>query len=185
MSGDFSYKGGAFPGTGGTCTSTLAGSSTTCDVILIYTPTAVGMTTSDIDITYHNGVIGGNIANRGVEGTGQIPADIQISDADPFSFGTIANGATLTHTFTLTNVGGVDATNINGLALTVPFEYEGGGAFPGATGTCVAAGTLFPSPGPGHTCTVVVTYSPTSNGCLLYTSPSPRDQRGSRMPSSA
>ena len=23
------------------------------------------------------------------------------------------------------------------------------------------------------------------NGCLLYTSPSPRDQRGSRMPSSA
>ena len=26
---------------------------------------------------------------------------------------------------------------------------------------------------------------PQSNGCLLYTSPSPRDQRGSRMPSSA
>ena len=25
----------------------------------------------------------------------------------------------------------------------------------------------------------------TLNGCLLYTSPSPRDQRGSRMPSSA
>ena len=25
----------------------------------------------------------------------------------------------------------------------------------------------------------------TINGCLLYTSPSPRDQRGSRMPSSA
>ena len=25
----------------------------------------------------------------------------------------------------------------------------------------------------------------TDNGCLLYTSPSPRDQRGSRMPSSA
>ena len=24
-----------------------------------------------------------------------------------------------------------------------------------------------------------------ANGCLLYTSPSPRDQRGSRMPSSA
>ena len=26
---------------------------------------------------------------------------------------------------------------------------------------------------------------PATNGCLLYTSPSPRDQRGSRMPSSA
>ena len=28
-------------------------------------------------------------------------------------------------------------------------------------------------------------YKETSEGCLLYTSPSPRDQRGSRMPSSA
>ena len=27
--------------------------------------------------------------------------------------------------------------------------------------------------------------SPRFRGCLLYTSPSPRDQRGSRMPSSA
>ena len=27
--------------------------------------------------------------------------------------------------------------------------------------------------------------SPDDSGCLLYTSPSPRDQRGSRMPSSA
>ena len=30
-----------------------------------------------------------------------------------------------------------------------------------------------------------VTISPTAHACLLYTSPSPRDQRGSRMPSSA
>ena len=30
-----------------------------------------------------------------------------------------------------------------------------------------------------------VEYADCFNGCLLYTSPSPRDQRGSRMPSSA
>ena len=30
-----------------------------------------------------------------------------------------------------------------------------------------------------------LTYWFTCQGCLLYTSPSPRDQRGSRMPSSA
>ena len=30
-----------------------------------------------------------------------------------------------------------------------------------------------------------VVYEALRNGCLLYTSPSPRDQRGSRMPSSA
>ena len=31
----------------------------------------------------------------------------------------------------------------------------------------------------------VVSIDPTRRTCLLYTSPSPRDQRGSRMPSSA
>ena len=32
---------------------------------------------------------------------------------------------------------------------------------------------------------IYVEQSGNPNGCLLYTSPSPRDQRGSRMPSSA
>ena len=32
---------------------------------------------------------------------------------------------------------------------------------------------------------VAVAAAPGAAGCLLYTSPSPRDQRGSRMPSSA
>ena len=32
---------------------------------------------------------------------------------------------------------------------------------------------------------VVATWPGCTSGCLLYTSPSPRDQRGSRMPSSA
>ena len=36
---------------------------------------------------------------------------------------------------------------------------------------------------PGHL--VMGMSAVTFNGCLLYTSPSPRDQRGSRMPSSA
>ena len=32
---------------------------------------------------------------------------------------------------------------------------------------------------------IFIVYSPWGKSCLLYTSPSPRDQRGSRMPSSA
>ena len=32
---------------------------------------------------------------------------------------------------------------------------------------------------------IMILYVQTNNACLLYTSPSPRDQRGSRMPSSA
>ena len=38
------------------------------------------------------------------------------------------------------------------------------------------AGNIVPKPGTGELAV---------EGCLLYTSPSPRDQRGSRMPSSA
>ena len=34
-------------------------------------------------------------------------------------------------------------------------------------------------------CPVKEEFDRLSKGCLLYTSPSPRDQRGSRMPSSA
>ena len=36
-----------------------------------------------------------------------------------------------------------------------------------------------------HGTTVVINALMERKGCLLYTSPSPRDQRGSRMPSSA
>ena len=32
---------------------------------------------------------------------------------------------------------------------------------------------------------ILADYDPQESSCLLYTSPSPRDQRGSRMPSSA
>ena len=35
------------------------------------------------------------------------------------------------------------------------------------------------------TLTAAITLVQSKKGCLLYTSPSPRDQRGSRMPSSA
>ena len=40
-------------------------------------------------------------------------------------------------------------------------------------------------PGGGHRVATSMGGSPSRRGCLLYTSPSPRDQRGSRMPSSA
>ena len=38
---------------------------------------------------------------------------------------------------------------------------------------------------PVVTCSITCATPPGVTGCLLYTSPSPRDQRGSRMPSSA
>ena len=51
-------------------------------------------------------------------------------------------------------------------------------ATPGAGSVSYANGATIPVGG----CTIIVDVTAT---CLLYTSPSPRDQRGSRMPSSA
>jgi len=53
----FMYKGGSFPGTGGTCTngSTLnAGSN--CTIVVTYAPTSPGPHTDTISISYHDGV---------------------------------------------------------------------------------------------------------------------------------
>ena len=58
----------------------------------------------------------------------------------------------------------------NGITVKCP------GASDGDTGTVN---------GKVYTAVTNSSISSTSSGCLLYTSPSPRDQRGSRMPSSA
>ena len=95
-----------------------------------------------------------------LSGTGETPALIEISDTDPFNFGVVVNTNTLVKTFTLTNNGNIDATNLNGLALAAPYAYEGGGAFPGSGGDCPVAGTLIPT----GTCEVSVQFNPTASG---------------------
>ena len=66
-----------------------------------------------------------------------------------------------------------------------PVEAVRGIDFEVNVGQCY--GVLGPN-GAGKTTTIEILeglLSATSGDCLLYTSPSPRDQRGSRMPSSA
>ena len=65
----------------------------------------------------------------------------------------------------------VDADDINNLSI----------AFEDAAFTNVAAANITDS----SRTDIVVDFNDAPSICLLYTSPSPRDQRGSRMPSSA
>ena len=80
---------------------------------------------------------------------------------NPLDFGLVEIGNTQTASMTLSHVGTPDspAILINDAVLTGKSQNEFTTDFNGFV-------TLF-------------------GGCLLYTSPSPRDQRGSRMPSSA
>ena len=112
-----------------------------------FSPTIPGVQTDTIELDYYNGVTAVQATNP-LTGDGRTPGLITISDPDPFNFGTVVNTNTVLKTFTLTNSGQIDVTNITGLALTAPYQYEGGGAFPGLNGTCTNLGTV----------------------CLLYTS---------------
>ena len=79
-------------------------------------------------------------------------------------------------------------TEINGTALTPGVAQTI--AVPNGTVTVAADGTITVTPDTGYAGDIDVPYTiedqdSAGDSCLLYTSPSPRDQRGSRMPSSA
>lgn len=50
----FSYKGGTFPGTGGTCQSTLA-PQTSCSIVVVFSPQYADTFAEFIHLNYHNG----------------------------------------------------------------------------------------------------------------------------------
>lgn len=146
---------GGFPGTGGDCTSTL-GPGATCAVVLAFAPSALGSASATLTLDYNDGVAARS-ASRGVQGNAVAPALLTVSDGPTYDFGTLAVGASATHSFAVTNSGGFLASSMaEGAALVAPFSLSGG--YPGAGGTCGA------SLSPGATCQVVVRWQPSSAG---------------------
>jgi hypothetical protein len=153
--GAFAPKGGAFPGTGGTCMTTLvAGAS--CTIVLTFTPTATGEVQSSAGVWYDDGAAM-HATTLTVKGAGAPPALLVVSDDPTYAYGAHVLTTSTDHTFTLINTGGVDATAIAPAALAAPYAYKGGTA-PGAGGTCAA--TL----AAGKSCTLIVTFTPTAAG---------------------
>ncbi len=157
LAAPFTFLGGAYPGTGGTCAATL-GSSATCTVVVNYSPGASGAHSDTIQIDYHDGVAPQTVT-RTVQGVGITPAVLSISDGPTYDYGIQATGSSSSKTFTITNTSSSTATSLVGSGLSAPFTFSGG-SYPGTGGTC--ASTL----GGGSTCTVVVVYAPTATGFL-------------------
>lgn len=155
LSAPFNFKGGTFPGTGGTCTATLA-SSGTCTFVVVYQAVAAVTSNAQISVSYNDGNTN-QAVTRDVAGTGLQPANIMISDGPIYDFGPVALTNTVQKTFTLTNVGQVSATTLNGTAFAAPYAFKDG-VYPGSSGTC--GGSL----AAGASCSVVVTFSPTAAG---------------------
>jgi hypothetical protein len=158
LAAPFTYKGGSYPGTAGTCGATLA-VTVSCTIVVTFTPSVLGVHNDTIQIDYNNGVANVN-SLRDVTGTGANPALLNISESDPYNYGPITQNATLDHTFTITNIGAVTATTIaDGLGLAAPWTFKDG-TYPGTGGTCLAALA------PLGTCDIVVTFAPTTTGPL-------------------
>ena len=146
LAAPFTYKGGSYPGTAGTCSGTILATAS-CTVVVTFTPSALGLASSSLDLNFNDGAAA-QVSSRPVQGTGVGPATLAISDGATYDFGSRAVGSSTDKTFTVTNTGSFTATALtSGAALTAPYSFKGG-TYPGTTGTCAA------SLAPAGTCTV-------------------------------
>ena len=151
----FAFKGGSYPGTGGTCSANLA-LGDTCTIVITFSPLLATSYSGSVGINYND-----YVANQQVKinltGTGKNAAVLGFTNSSPYNFGTIIQTASSTATITLNNTGTSSATAIVPTALSAPYAFTGG-TYPGTSGTCGA--TL----AAGATCTMALTYSPTTTG---------------------
>lgn len=153
LTAPFTYKGGTYPGTGGSCSTSL-GSGGTCTLVVRFSPVATGGFSDTINLSYNDGITTLS-STRAITGTGGSVANLSISDGPTFAYGSFAKSYTSDKTFTVTNVGAASASAMGVTGLSAPFAFKGG-SYPGTGGTC---GTTL---GAAGTCTLVVTFSPTS-----------------------
>ncbi len=167
LGNNFSFKGGAFPGTGGNCGNKLT-IGPMCSVVVTFAPTGSGMRASNINISYFDGTAT-QTASRGVTGTATSGALLIIRDYfdpnnsgggggfDPPTYDFGSAGIVVDHTFTVVNSGAKAAGAMAaGTTLTGDFSFAAAG-YPGG-GNCGA--TL----NPGASCTIVVRFSPSVAG---------------------
>jgi hypothetical protein len=141
----FSFSGGSYPGTGGTCSDRVeVGAS--CTLVMGFSPVTRGTYSRELVLTYFDGV-GDSQLKIPMEGTTQAALQLALSAQTPT--GSVVTGATATRTLTVTHAGGTTATNLaissdNGL-----FSIN-----PGTCGNSMSSGT----------CTYSITFTPTSTG---------------------
>jgi hypothetical protein len=146
----FRYKGGSYPGTGGTCSTTLAVGAN-CSLLLEFAPTGVAVSSQTLTLTYFND-FASTSTSATLSGEGLAQAIISVSDGSSYQFGTVNVGASIDKSFTLTNSGSVSGTAIAG-SFTSVFNFKGGN-FPGTGGTCTT------SLAAGATCTIILSFTP-------------------------
>lgn len=162
LNGSFSsahyvLKGGTFPGTGGTCTSSLSAGSA-CTVVGRFSPQSSGAKTDTLSLSYLSGLTS-TVATRDVSGTAQTPATLTLSDSG-YNYGGVSTVSFADKIFTVTNSGETIATAMVDDAFIPGTDFDfTGGTYPGNLADC--GGSLA---GSGTTCTVNVRFTPSGVG---------------------
>jgi alpha-tubulin suppressor-like RCC1 family protein len=145
FSGDFSFKGSAYPGTGGTCGTTISASS--CTLVVNFAPSVASAESQTLTLSYYNGFSNQQISIL-IQGTGINVAILNASTGvfAPTPFQTPEN---LVITITNTGTRQTDSLALNG-ALASPFTLVSNG--------CPAQ--LMPS----SNCAIEVNFAPVAPG---------------------
>jgi hypothetical protein len=152
--GGFAFKGGSYPGTGGTC-PTLTMSASTCTIVVTFTPTSAISYSANLNLNYHNGYTNTSTLVN-LTGSGIPTAQLTFSPV-PVNFGQVIQTTSSERSVTMTNTGPVSATTIAPVTVAAPFVFKGG-VYPGTGGNCGGQLASLAS------CTMVIEFAPTSTG---------------------
>jgi hypothetical protein len=165
LGNQFSWQGSKYPGTSGTCGTSLPQGGQ-CTVVVTFTPSGNQQYGSSLILSYFDGA-NVDYASTSLQGTATTHALVQASDSyppppnpysgnlSPYDYGT--TGSAIDHVFSITNWGGGPATLLaDGGTLGAGFAWTGNLPFGG--GNC---GTQL---GAGQSCSVSVTFTPSGNG---------------------
>ncbi len=159
---NFTFKGGTYPGTGGTCTANVdVKAASQCTIVVDFFIANTGATAgagvetvvSTFNIAFGTGT---TIPYTGQAiGTAFPTPLLQISSAPNFNFPimSLSGATTSTKTFSVTNPTKLPVGNITGSLSEQDVNFLGG-AYPGTGGTCST------SLAAGKTCTIVLQYAP-------------------------
>jgi len=148
MAAPFTFTGGSYPGTSGTCGSELSPGGS-CQLRLTFNPVLVGVYAESLILGYSTG-LAASTATLSLTGTSAL-AVLTISDHPSWDFGSVSyNQSNTSRTFTVTNSGGWAASSLSQSGLAAPFSRTGG-----TCGVSLAAGA---------TCTHIVRFTPTADG---------------------
>lgn len=149
--GFITFKGGAFPGIGGSCGPSVAGQSS-CTIVLKFTPVSAGVTSASLALAFTDNFGKPKSVSLDVSGKALNPAFITLAPAGDHNFGDVINSLPQNRVYTISNNGDVPATSV--------LPAVAGGPTYGLLSTTCAGGTLAPN----AECYFIVRVAPTQYG---------------------